>query len=294
MTTLNAKDFATQTTLAQILAKIISAPSTEAKQISLEAKIDIIDAVLDTLVAKDFATQTTLATLLTQSGYEAKADIALTVLRDAILGSSSKTLTDIVTILAGILTAKIDQTTDGTTNRVVAKISQTAGENLVQLSGSNFTELASDVNIITTKWKQAQEYDIYGVKWDKSANPTLIRTDDAIGLTANAGVGYDSVTNDFDKLPIFGEIEQVEDSLGNVFMKVPKFYCRDTDGTSHKQMQVSKRRYSGFYLPYIFWDFTNKKELPYALIGKHKASLGAGDKLESKPNQYPLTGKNIV
>lgn len=30
----------------------------------------------------------------------------------------------------------VDQTTDGTTNRVVAKISQTAGENLVQLSGS--------------------------------------------------------------------------------------------------------------------------------------------------------------
>jgi hypothetical protein len=30
----------------------------------------------------------------------------------------------------------IDQTTDGTTNRVVAKISQVEGENLVQLSGS--------------------------------------------------------------------------------------------------------------------------------------------------------------
>lgn len=36
----------------------------------------------------------------------------------------------------------IDQTTDGTTNRVVAKISQTAGENLVQLSGSNVELLA--------------------------------------------------------------------------------------------------------------------------------------------------------
>lgn len=164
----------------------------------------------------------------------------------------------------------------------------------VKLSGSNFTELASDVNIITTKWKQAQEYDIYGIKWDKGATPTLTRTDDAVGLTANAGVGYGSVVNDFDKLPIFGEIEQVEDSLGNVFMKVPKFYCRDTDGTSHKQMQVSKRRYSGFYLPYLFWDFTNKKELPYALIGKHKASLGTGNKLESKPNKYPLISKNIV
>ena len=48
--TLNAKDFATQTTLAAVLAKIIAAPATEAKQ--------------DTLIAKDFATQTTLAAIL--------------------------------------------------------------------------------------------------------------------------------------------------------------------------------------------------------------------------------------
>ena len=164
----------------------------------------------------------------------------------------------------------------------------------VQLSGSNIEDVVKNVNIITTKRKQAAEYDIYGAKWDKSSSPTLTRTDDAVGLTANAGVGYQSVTNDFDKLPIFGEIEQTEDSLGNVFMKVPKFYCRDTDGLGHKQIQISKRRYSGFYLPYLFWDFTNNKELPYALIGKHKASLGTGNKLESKPNQYPLIDKTIV
>jgi len=175
----------------------------------------------------------------------------------------------------------------------------------IKLSGSNIIELMSDMNAIKERqeevWrtiniltqKQAPP-EIFGVKWDKSANPTLTRTDDAVGLTANAGVGYGSVTNDFDKLPIFGEIEQVEDSLGNVFMKVPKFYCRDTDGTSHKQMQVSKRRYSGFYLPYLFWDFTNNTELDYALIGKHLGSLGTGNKLESKPNQYPLINKNIV
>jgi hypothetical protein len=48
--TLIAKDFATQTTLAALLAKVITAPSTEAKQ--------------DTLIAKDFATQTTLAAIL--------------------------------------------------------------------------------------------------------------------------------------------------------------------------------------------------------------------------------------
>lgn len=166
-----------------------------------------------------------------------------------------------------------------------------------QLSGSIPTDtdaINTNVSFITNKWKQAQEYDIYGAKWEKVASPTLTRTDDAVGLVANAGVGYTSAVNDFDKLPIFGEIEQAEDTLGNVFMKVPKFYCRDTDGTSHKQMQVSKRRYSGFYLPYLFWDFTNNKELDYALVGKHKASLGTGNKLESKPNRYPLINKNIV
>lgn len=47
---LNAKDFATQTTLAAILSKMIAAPATEAKQ--------------DALNAKDFATQTTLAAIL--------------------------------------------------------------------------------------------------------------------------------------------------------------------------------------------------------------------------------------
>jgi hypothetical protein len=47
----------------------------------------------------------------------------------------------------------IDQTTDGTTNRVVAKISQVEGENLVQLSGSILAEqLTNDdavANVLT-------------------------------------------------------------------------------------------------------------------------------------------------
>ena len=234
---IKSKDFATQTTAAAILAKLIAAPATEAKQDALAALIGEVDA--------DPTANTLLARL--------------------------KSLED-----------KIDAITDGTSPAVT------------QLSGSNIEEVVSNVNVITSKWKQAQEYDIYGVKWDKSPSPTLTRTDDAVGLTANAGVGYESVTNDFDKLPIFGEIEQVEDSLGNVFMKIPKFYCRDTDGASHKQMQVSKRRYPGFYLPCCFWDFTNNKELDYFLVGKHQASLGAGNKLESKPNKYPLVDTNIV
>lgn len=68
--TLIAKDFATQTTLAAVLAKIIAAPATEAKQ--------------DTLIAKDFATQTTLAAVLAKiiaaPATEAKQDTGNTAL----------------------------------------------------------------------------------------------------------------------------------------------------------------------------------------------------------------------
>lgn len=54
---LSSRDFATQTTLAAVLAKIIAAPATEAKQ-------DTGNTSLATIAAKDFATQTTLAAVL--------------------------------------------------------------------------------------------------------------------------------------------------------------------------------------------------------------------------------------
>lgn len=50
LTSLAAEDYATQATLAALLAKVIAAPATEAKQ--------------DALIAKDFATQATLAAIL--------------------------------------------------------------------------------------------------------------------------------------------------------------------------------------------------------------------------------------
>jgi hypothetical protein len=133
---IKSKDFATQTTLAAILAKLIAAPATEAKQATLishvdgvesalasilakiiadpstEAKqdtiighVDGIEGALATLNDKDFATQTTLATLLTKAGFDAKADIALTAFRDAIRGTGSKTLTDLATALAPLATS---------------------------------------------------------------------------------------------------------------------------------------------------------------------------------------------
>lgn len=98
-------DPATQTTLAAILAKIIAAPATEAKQDAIIGHVDGIEGAITNLNDKDFATQTTLATLLTKAGFDAKADIALTAFRDAIRGAESKTLTDLATALAPLATS---------------------------------------------------------------------------------------------------------------------------------------------------------------------------------------------
>src|SRR5690625_693115 len=67
---------------------------------------------------------------------------------------------------------------------------------------------------------------IFGAYWDKSSNPSLTRTDAAVGMEADVGIDGQLVQNDFDKAPIWGEIEEVQDSYGNYFMRIPKFYIR--------------------------------------------------------------------
>jgi hypothetical protein len=135
---------------------------------------------------------------------------------------------------------------------------------------------------------------IYGVSWNKGLSPILTRTDNAVGMVANAGVGTTAVTNDFDRAEIYKEITQVTDSLGNVFMRIPKFYIKKTDGVNSKTWQISKSMFAGAYLPACFWNFTTSTELAYIDIGKYNASLSGANKLESLPNTYPLINKTII
>lgn len=51
--------------------------------------------------------------------------------------------------------------------------------------------------------------------------------------------------------------------------------------------------FSGCYLPWCFWDFTNNRELPYIDVGKYIGSLD-GARLASNANTFPLINKNIV
>lgn len=130
---------------------------------------------------------------------------------------------------------------------------------------------------------------IFGVSWDNSSSPILTRTDDAIGLVASAGVDDEAVVNDFDSLPIFGDIHDVVDNYGNVFVRIPKFYIKKTNTTGFKSWQVSEVKHDDdWYLPWCFWDFENGTELPYVDIGKYNASIDPSNRLASKSGAATL------
>jgi len=111
---LDDKDFATQTTLAAILAKIIAAPATEAKQDTLIGHVDGVESALASILAKLIAAPAT----------EAK-QTALAELIGEVQASPTEN-----TLLARIkaLETKIDAIIAGTTPATV------------QLSGSNLQE----------------------------------------------------------------------------------------------------------------------------------------------------------
>ena len=133
---------------------------------------------------------------------------------------------------------------------------------------------------------------IYGVSWNHGTSATLTRTDNSIGMTAAVGLGMTPVTNNFDTAEIYKDICEVTDSLGNVFVRIPKFWIEKTDdGTSLKTWRISKGSFGTAYLPKCFLNGTI--ELDYVDVGKYNANLN-GTKLESKSGYAPLVSKNIT
>lgn len=79
----------------------------------LAVRASEIETLLDAIKGKDYATQTTLATLLTKAGFDAKADITISALRDALRGAGDKTLSDLATALASLATTAKQDTLAG-------------------------------------------------------------------------------------------------------------------------------------------------------------------------------------
>ena len=157
--------------------------------------------------------------------------------------------------------------------------------------GSSHTFILSSAKTVAVEKDEAS---VFGVSWTKVSSPTLTRTDASVGLVANVGVNSGVVQNDFDYAQIFRELRLITGDLGNVFIRIPKFYIKKTDGVNFKTWQVSKTQYAGYYLPWCFWNFTTGQELPYFDYGKYKATKDGSNKLESKPNLCPLVLDHIV
>jgi hypothetical protein len=119
--TIAGKDFATQTTLAALLAKVIAAPSTEAKQ-------DTGNSSLSTIAGKDFSTQTTSAAILAK------------------LTADPATQTTLAAVLAKIIAAPATEAKQDTINTSVQAV-KTAVE---AISGSGTAAQASDTILIGT------------------------------------------------------------------------------------------------------------------------------------------------
>jgi hypothetical protein len=117
---ISSKDFATQTTLAAILAKLIAAPATETKQDILISHVDGVESALASILAKLIAAPAT----------EAKQDALAALIGEVQASPTANTL------LARLksLEDKIDAITDGTSPAVT------------QLSGSKMELYGASIN----------------------------------------------------------------------------------------------------------------------------------------------------
>lgn len=130
---------------------------------------------------------------------------------------------------------------------------------------------------------------IYGVDGIEGANPSLKRTDNAVGLSFK--VGTSEIHSDFDNCYPWSEMREEVDEHGNVFIRVPKFYSKYTvNGDGTRKLQISGVRYAGFST--LFVDGKGH-EIDYVLIGKYEGS-GNKSQIFSKSGQTVLVSTNIV
>ena len=125
---------------------------------------------------------------------------------------------------------------------------------------------------------------IYGVDRVGSQDPNaLVRTDAAQGL--NITVGTSEITSDFDDYYPWSNIEEITGDVGNVFVKIPKFYSKITknaDGTYKHQLSGTK--HEGFDTLFK----VGTKEIDYVMVGKYEGS-GSSSRVFSRSGETPLT-----
>ena len=129
---------------------------------------------------------------------------------------------------------------------------------------------------------------IYGVDGVGQSNPTLTRTDAAVGLSYS--IGASEISSDFNNCYPWSEMHEVTDEFGNVFIRIPKFYTKVTKNENGTyKYQISGYRHDGFST--LFIDGRGN-EVDYILVGKYEGS-GSSSRVYSKSKQTVLVNINI-
>lgn len=144
---------------------------------------------------------------------------------------------------------------------------------------------------------------VYGIKRNLSNNSSSLweRTDNAVGLEANAQVGTTAVKNDFDSIYPWSDIisynyntstkQRVADygdpnfkfdgSNGEVLTYIPEFYWKRYVEDNYEYIKISKYPIEGFNIS------------PAFSVGRYESSYD-GSKLHSKSGTFPEVSQNIT
>ena len=83
---------------------------------------------------------------------------------------------------------------------------------------------------------------IYGVAWNNESLSKLVRFGQSEHFVANPCLDTTPAQNDFETADIFKDITEVTDSLGNVFVRIPKFYIKKAVGPSTMIWAIRDRK----------------------------------------------------
>lgn len=190
--------------------------------------------------------------------------------------------------------------TNDFTNDAKQKLDGIDESKLIQkilVNGIEQTIIDKTVNIMV------ENSTVYGIKRNLSNNSSSQweRTDDAVGLTANAQVGSTAVVNDFDSIYPWSDIisynyntttkQRVADygdpnfkfdgTNGEVLTYIPEFYWKRYIEGNYEYIKISKYPIEGFNISRAF------------SVGRYESSYD-GSKLHSKSGTFPEVLQTIT
>ena len=154
----------------------------------------------------------------------------------------------------------------------------------IKAKGTGYIDSELSAGVVVSK---AASQFVAGFMGLSNSSGALTLTDDIAGTatyTTNTSGNNVTVTSDLDNVFPYNALEEVTDSEGNVFIKIPKMYIKwitASDGSLEGFKCSNKQVDDTYFLPDCFLSANNTAENDYVLIGKYEGS-GSTSKCYSK------------